>query len=175
MEKYRLPNTLAQFLIVNDFIREIQKAKDSASQKTVENLFGEFEKCLKSKICLYSPGLFIARLFYVFVCTHENSVFEEINTKKCSEFGVTGEHADKQIEYFTRKMRNAVSHYHIKSKENGYIEFYDGTYEKGSTNKEERFFKNNFSYVCSIEEIENVSYNLLFEYALLYAKHNKNK
>lgn len=175
MEKYSLLNTITQFLVLDEFIRETQKAKDCASHKTINEVFEEIEDKIGSKFYLYSPGLQIAKLFYVFVCTHENSVFEEIKTKKCSEFGVTGEHANKQIEYFTRKMRNAVSHYHIKSQENGHIEFYDGTFVKDSTNKDERVFKNNFTYVCTIEEIENVSHNLLFEYAQLYAKHNKNK
>ncbi|MBR6619938.1 MAG: hypothetical protein IKK85_06315 [Clostridia bacterium] len=169
MEKYSLLNTLAQFLVIDEFVKRAEITKVLSPKTTVGELVDKLERDLESPISLYLPGLTIAKLFFVFVCTQENSVFEEIKTKKCSEIGVTGDYADKEIDYFVRKMRNAVSHYHIEMDKCGKIKFYDGYFKEDN----KKSFVCNFTYVCTYEELYKVSYNLLEYCTQFYAK-NKN-
>lgn len=162
MKEYDFGSILAQFLIVDEFVRKSEIAKHFYPQRTIGEIVEEIEQEIHSEFTLFSPGFWVASLYFAFVCIKEQDVIRGMDGDAGS-IGVTGEYENCDLKYFCRKMRNAVAHYNIEILKDNMIRFYD-TYTDKKTGK----VKTNFDYSCSYNELYNVSYNLLLTFASSY-------
>lgn len=145
-------NFFAKFVMDELIVKQTMECLQNSNDSSVTDIIKEIEEMIKKKVTPddIKYGMVIPRLYFCFWYLQRNRFSNIVSRSPCKKIGVTGSHKDCMIQYFCKRLSNAISDYNVTvSNETKKIIFVDKRYSK------------EFVYECSFDEIDKVSNALL--------------